>query len=151
MVTGLDALIDIKGPLLLKEDCCECSKCNGEFPPDEDKPPFKLSQHEAEGDAAGTDAATGIVTADIAVHPMLLNIPDPATGANMVHYVIDQDARAEVGLFNETGERVRVIDEGMRAYGQHAVQLDTDGLPAGSYSLQLVYAEHTLSVPVDVE
>lgn len=150
-ITGLDALVDIQGPLLLLENCCACSNCNTSLPPDNPNPPGNLSMKGDGDNNAEADNHTVIAAMNTMSHPMLMNIPDPATGENMVHYVMDQEATAEVGLFNKAGERMRTIDAGMRTSGQHSVQLDTEGLPAGSYSLQLVYAEHTLSVPVNVE
>lgn len=152
-VTGLNVLVDIQGALLYKDNCCSCSGCNTSFPPD--NPPSGLSMKDGDAGTIETSIAADKMAADVAAastaRPTLVNVPGETTGQSTVHYVMDQDAQAQVKLYNAEGELVRVLDEGTREMGGHAVSLVTTDLPAGSYSVELVYAEHALTVPVDVQ
>ncbi|HVZ38018.1 MAG TPA: T9SS type A sorting domain-containing protein [Candidatus Kapabacteria bacterium] len=140
VVTGLDAMIDIQGGLLLKPECCDCSRCAADPQP---------RNHRLLDGASGVAPIHGSSTSE--AHPMLVSIPNPTTGDAEVHYVLDHNANAQVELFNNAGQRVLIVDQGERASGQHQVPVSTKGLPAGTYHLQLKYDGHTLSIPVSVQ
>ncbi|MEO5929667.1 MAG: T9SS type A sorting domain-containing protein, partial [Candidatus Kapaibacterium sp.] len=102
----------------------------------------------------GNDALSAVPNnpaSALAPRPTLVSIPNPATGEATIHYVMDKDANAQVELYNTAGKRVMVVDEGMRKTGQHAVPVNTKGLPKGAYRLQLKYGTTTLSIPLNVE
>jgi hypothetical protein len=139
-ITGLDAVLDIQGGHLLKPECCDCDEC--------------FYSRAGRGGQNGNDGAPAGVTTpnghDAADKPMLVSVPNPASSATMVHYVLDKEAEAHVELYNSAGQRVLVVDEGVRSKGAHAVPLATAGLAKGAYHLRLVYGTHTLTVPVTV-
>lgn len=141
-ITALDALIDIQGGRLLKPNCCDCDDCA--VPPPPLPPPGGGDGNELLGIQAPNDPAAE-------ARPMLLSIPNPTTGETTVHYMLDKEAPARVELYNAAGKRVMVVDEGVRAKGAHAVPLVTNGLAKGAYHLRLVYGNHTLSVPLNVQ
>ncbi len=135
LITGLDALIDIQGGYMLEESCCSCGSCT--------QAPQRIGGHEHDLSLPGS-------AADVTARPMLVSIPNPATGEAAVHYVLDKDAEAHVVLYNTAGERVMVIDEGARTRGEHVVAIATKDLPAGAYRLQLISGDTKLSIPLNV-
>lgn len=137
-ITGLTALIDIQGGILRDERCCDCGGCSA-------APPGNQEEHQGLSDVP-YDAA-----GDLPARATLLSIPNPATGEAMIHYVLDSEAEARVALYNAAGERVLVVDEGLRGRGEHTVPVLTRKLPAGAYRLQLTYGEKNLSIPLNVQ
>jgi hypothetical protein len=136
-ITGLDAVLDIQGGHLAKPECCDCDECFYSRPQRRDQ--------------NGNDGATlGLNDHDFRNKPMLAGVPNPATNETTIHYVIDADADAHVELYNVAGQRVKVIDEGARAKGAHAVPLSTEGLAKGAYHIRLTYGTHVLTVPLEV-
>ncbi|HVZ38511.1 MAG TPA: hypothetical protein VHI13_04490 [Candidatus Kapabacteria bacterium] len=140
-ITGLDALVDIQGGHLLKPQCCRCPDCNNS------QPRTHAGEH---GGIAGT-VIHSLNDPAAEARPMLVSVPNPATGETTVHYVIDGEADTHLELFNAAGERVLVVDEGVRARGAHVVPITTRSLPSGAYRLQLTYGTHRLSTPLNVQ
>ncbi|MDB5036076.1 MAG: Cellulase [Chlorobi bacterium] len=137
-VTGLDAFVDIQGGILRRPDCCDCDLCTAGRPGVENNEGIK-----------GLSAVPN--NSELAARPTLVSVPNPATGEATIHYVIDKDADAQVGLYNTAGKLIMVVDEGMRKTGQHAVPVAIKGLPRGAYRLQLKYGTTTLSIPLNIE
>jgi len=137
LVTGLDALVEISGGLLLRPECCDCGFCREERGKVGARP------------ETGNDAAHGAEVS--AMRPMLLSIPNPTTGDATVHYVIDQDADTRVDLYDAAGRHVLTVDQGARTRGEHVVPVATKGLSSGAYRLQLKFGERTLTIPLNVQ
>jgi hypothetical protein len=51
----------------------------------------------------------------------------------------------EVGLYDVLGRRVAVLDEGLRAAGEHPVRVDGSALASGVYAVRLAVDGQTVA------
>lgn len=109
---------------------------------------YKLSAVDVHGNESPFAALvpTGTTGVDDASRPRALALappsPSPARGATLLHFDLPRAANVRLELFDPTGRRVRVIDQGERAAGRYAVALalrDDAGRPlaAGLYLVRL--------------
>lgn len=63
--------------------------------------------------------------------------PNPATGITTINYALGTTVSITLELNNQLGERVAIIEEGIKDPGHHTTQLNTNRLPSGTYYLRL--------------
>ncbi|MGB3542198.1 T9SS type A sorting domain-containing protein [Rubrivirga sp.] len=63
--------------------------------------------------------------------------PNPAVGNATARFVLEDAGEVEVAVFDTLGRRVRDLASGVWAVGTHAVALEAEGLPAGTYVVVL--------------
>ena len=76
------------------------------------------------------------------VSPMMMvlgqNVPNPFNPSTSIPYTLERGAHVVIGIYDVSGARVTLLDEGMRSPGVHAVMWngrDASGraLPSGVY------------------
>jgi hypothetical protein len=65
------------------------------------------------------------------------NFPNPFNPSCVIRYGLPQSARVTLTLYNLLGQRVAVVDEGMREAGYHDVSVSAADLPSGIYFYRL--------------
>jgi len=65
------------------------------------------------------------------------NTPNPARGATWIPFRLEAAGRVSLVLHDVAGRRVREIFVGDQGSGEHRIELDTSGLPAGVYWYRL--------------
>jgi hypothetical protein len=65
------------------------------------------------------------------------NHPNPFVGSSAVRFTLGRAADVRLAVYDALGREVAVLAEGQRAAGEHAVELDGRGLPAGTYLYRL--------------
>jgi hypothetical protein len=123
---ALNASLALFGPGLLKESCCVCGACL-----------MPAGLEHARPDAPVPAA-------------MLAVIPNPASGATTIRYVLGETAPVTIELYNVAGERAASIDRGVESRGEHSLAFDARAYPAGAYRLVLRYGARTSSIAVQV-
>ena len=63
--------------------------------------------------------------------------PNPAKEKTTVNFMLNSNYHVTVNLMNNQGKQVKVMVDGMYEPGEHNVEVDLTGLPAGSYLYQL--------------
>jgi peptidyl-Asp metalloendopeptidase len=63
--------------------------------------------------------------------------PNPASTTVTIHYEIPLPGSVRIEVFDLLGRRVRIVNEQVHQPGQHALELDTIGLPSGAYMMRL--------------
>jgi len=61
------------------------------------------------------------------------NVPNPFNAETRMDYYLSRPARVRIGLYDMTGRRVALLDEGLRPAGTHRVRYRGDHLPSGVY------------------
>ena len=64
-------------------------------------------------------------------------MPNPARGATWIPFRLESAGRVSLELHDVAGRRVREIFVGDQGSGEHRIELDTSGLPAGVYWYRL--------------
>jgi hypothetical protein len=101
-------------------------------------------------DSFGTLVLVGAVSSEdgpSGASPFALraNYPNPFRGATTVVYTLERGATVEVGLYDVLGRRVAVLDEGLRAAGEHPVRVDGGALASGVYAVRLAVDGQTVA------
>jgi hypothetical protein len=65
------------------------------------------------------------------------NYPNPFNPSTTIEYFLPTSSYVTLRLYDLLGRQIRVVDEGMRIAGTHAVVLSADGLTSGVYFYQL--------------
>jgi hypothetical protein len=147
--TGLNAIIKLTGPNLLKESCCYCASCP--CPP---QPIILPPAYHQEGEVDHSDHShiSGVepATATSSFSPMLLSVPNPTNGETVFKYQIPRESDVTLELYNTAGERIETLDTGWKLAGSHSLSYDVTRLPAGTYHLRLMFGSQSYSVPVSV-
>jgi hypothetical protein len=55
---------------------------------------------------------------------LLQNHPNPFNASTMINYELDDDCHVELGIYNLSGQKVRVLENGTRSKGSHSVTWD---------------------------
>jgi choice-of-anchor B domain-containing protein len=63
--------------------------------------------------------------------------PNPTTGALTVPFLLAEDARVRIVLFDVLGREVAVLTDAFRNAGPHSVRFDGSNLPSGAYFYRL--------------
>jgi len=63
--------------------------------------------------------------------------PNPAKEKTTVNFLLNSNYHVTVNLMNSSGNQVKVMVDGVYEPGEHNVEVDLSGLPAGSYLYQL--------------
>ncbi|HTF17337.1 MAG TPA: DUF1501 domain-containing protein [Chryseolinea sp.] len=63
--------------------------------------------------------------------------PNPAKEKTTVHFMLNSTYQVNVNLMNNMGKQVKVMVDGMYEPGEHRVEVDLTGVPAGMYVYQL--------------
>lgn len=61
------------------------------------------------------------------------NYPNPYSGSTSIIYTLPVDGKVNVSLYNQMGQRVRVISDAVEKAGTHNIIFDSRGLEAGVY------------------
>ncbi|MCB9189541.1 MAG: T9SS type A sorting domain-containing protein [Flavobacteriales bacterium] len=83
------------------------------------------------------DLATGIEenTADFTVGQ---NYPNPFKGSTTINYTLNSADEVMVEITDITGKVIAVMNEGVRAAGNHVVEINSNGLAAGTYYYSVI-------------
>ncbi len=65
------------------------------------------------------------------------NYPNPFNPSTNLRYVLPEDARVTLEVYNEIGQRVASLVEGVQAAGEHTVVFDATGMASGIYFYRL--------------
>jgi hypothetical protein len=63
--------------------------------------------------------------------------PNPAKGKTTIHFKVNSSYHVNVDLFTNTGKKMKTMVDGVYNPGEHKVEVDLNGLPAGNYVYQL--------------
>ncbi len=66
------------------------------------------------------------------------NYPNPVVGRTTIAYSLDEPGTVRLEVFDIQGRRVSALAEGTHAAGNHTVDFDAGGLPAGTYLYRLI-------------
>ncbi|MER3524283.1 MAG: hypothetical protein C4326_09510 [Ignavibacteria bacterium] len=69
---------------------------------------------------------------------LLHNYPNPFNPTTMIRYALPQEAHVRLELYNALGQRIRVVDEGVKQAGYHTAEVDGSTLAAGVYVYRLL-------------
>jgi len=72
---------------------------------------------------------------------LLSNYPNPFSSSTTIQYSLLQPARVTLELYDILGKRVRVLEQGYKAAGEHSVHLDAADLSTGVYFVRLTAGE----------
>lgn len=65
------------------------------------------------------------------------NYPNPFNPSTVIRYGLPQGSRVTLTMYNMLGQRLAVLDEGMKVAGYHEVTISAAGLPSGVYFYRL--------------
>lgn len=71
--------------------------------------------------------------------------PNPFTASTTLRYILPGESRVRIGLFDAAGRCVRSLDEGVRAAGDHSLELQRGALAPGLYFIRARAGNTTLS------
>jgi hypothetical protein len=75
---------------------------------------------------------------------MLLGMyPNPVSKTATITYKLEKNSSVELALYNVAGEKVKTLQRGKQATGEHTVTVDVSGIPAGNYFIQLRASDMT--------
>lgn len=63
--------------------------------------------------------------------------PNPSAGAATLAYALDRPMAVTLTLYDGVGRVVRVLERGTKGAGDHTLRLAGDGLPAGTYFVEI--------------
>jgi len=63
--------------------------------------------------------------------------PNPAKDKTTVNFMLNGAYQVSVNLINNQGKQVKLMVDGIYEPGEHKVDVDLQGLPAGLYNYQL--------------
>ncbi|HEX6893356.1 MAG TPA: DUF1501 domain-containing protein [Chryseolinea sp.] len=63
--------------------------------------------------------------------------PNPAREKTTVHFLLNSSYQVSVNLMNNEGKQMKVMVDGVFEPGEHKIEVDLAGLPAGNYVYQL--------------
>jgi Secretion system C-terminal sorting domain len=63
--------------------------------------------------------------------------PNPAKDRTTVHFLLNSNNQVTVNLINNQGKQMKVMVDGVFEPGEHKIDVDLAGLPAGHYIYQL--------------
>ncbi len=136
VVSGLDAMIELDGYGLVKEQCCECAFCWKERPP--------LRMIDPSGEPAAEPPGRSGNT--------LLSIPNPTTGETTIRYTLRNGGDVRLDIYDAAGKLVETLEHGFRSAGNHAVSYNAATASSGSYHVRLsVGSEGSYTIPLQVQ
>lgn len=68
---------------------------------------------------------------------LLQNYPNPFNPQTTIRYRLGQDTRIELSIYNVLGQRVSIVDQGLRTAGLHSISWQGRNLASGVYLLRL--------------
>jgi hypothetical protein len=71
--------------------------------------------------------------------------PNPFSDRTLVRMELERPGDVTLEVFDVTGRRVRVLDSGMRAAGEHEIEFRADDLPGGLYIVRLMTPSGSLT------
>jgi poly(3-hydroxybutyrate) depolymerase len=79
------------------------------------------------------------------------NYPNPFNPQTTIEFELAQDSDVQVELFNVSGQRVRVLFDGVETAGVHRVTFDAQGLASGKYICHITAGESSESVVMTLQ
>lgn len=73
------------------------------------------------------------------------NYPNPFNPATVISYQLPESGSVSLEVFDMTGRRVAILQEGMRTAGSHTVEFNASQLSSGVYMYRLQSAGNTLT------
>lgn len=90
------------------------------------------------GSVGNVSATPGV---DYSSRSYITNEPNPFAGITEVRYGIAAAAHTTIVVYNSFGEKVRTLVDAIRLPGDHVVEFDASGLPAGNYHVRISAGE----------
>jgi len=69
--------------------------------------------------------------------------PNPFASNTSITFTLDHPSEIRIEVYNILGKRVRVLEQGFRAPGEHEVTFDAERLSAGIYFVKLTTGSHS--------
>ena len=85
--------------------------------------------------------AKNTVTKSVSNFPVLENFPNPAIANTTIRFNMPNAAFASVKIYDALGRVVRVVSQSVMSEGEHSLNVNTFGLAAGSYTIELLAPE----------
>jgi hypothetical protein len=63
--------------------------------------------------------------------------PNPAKEKTTIHFKVNSAYHVTVDLFNNSGKKLKTMVDGVYSPGEHKIEVNLEGLPAGNYVYQL--------------
>ncbi len=130
--TGLDVLLDIRGPNISDPACCACSECSNSL-------------------RSPTEVGAQGIAGEHKSHATMLAVPNPANSSTTILYKVEEKGEISLALYDAAGNLVRQLHSGEQTAGQHQVTLDAATLSSGTYRAVLKMQGTTSSIPVTVQ
>ncbi len=73
------------------------------------------------------------------------NYPNPFNGTTQIKYIIPQNGKVSIMLYDILGKEVKNIYDGMQEQGEYDIKLDCDDLASGIYIYRIEYKDQVLS------
>ena len=84
--------------------------------------------------ATGIDDAHTVVPAAFSLEP---NYPNPFNASTTIRYAVPTPSEIRLTVYDITGSKVAVLDQGLKTAGLHAVTFNADNLSSGLYLYRL--------------
>ena len=66
------------------------------------------------------------------------NYPNPFNGSSVIWYELSKRSHVRLEICNLLGQRIQVLEDGLREPGRYQVTLDAEGVASGTYFYRLV-------------
>lgn len=77
---------------------------------------------------------------------LMQNYPNPFNPSTKIYYTLDRTGYAKLSVFDQLGQLVSVLDEGIFEAGMHSSSFNAAGLSSGLYIITLTTQQRNLSI-----
>lgn len=96
----------------------------------------------AEARTTSSSPVPGLETASLSC------TPNPIAGPATVNFVIPRSGNVTITMHDLLGRTVQTLESGVRQSGSFSVELDTEGLPGGRYTIRYQHSSGEQALPV---
>ena len=76
--------------------------------------------------------------------------PNPVTGTSTIKFITETHGNVKIDLYNALGEHVKMISAGLYSAGEHSIDFNSEGLPAGVYFFRVNTNDYSISKIMEV-
>jgi hypothetical protein len=90
-----------------------------------------------------TDGSSGTTTSieqdpsDVRIFELEQNFPNPFNPSTVIRYAVVESGAVKLEVFNMLGQRVALLDEGVKVAGSYTATFEAGNLPSGVYTYRL--------------